>query len=131
MTWTVALRAISALCLALALWLIVSAEEPSAGWVPVRVMLTLDSAVTLSEPVVPVRAFVVGRRRDLLRLLQSPPVLQRAVTDDTADSVRLELHEQDLDLPNGTDARVRDLQPRLLTVRLRRAPARIVGRPGA
>lgn len=131
MTWTVVLRAISALCLALALWLIVSAEEPSAGWVPVRVMLTLDSAVTLSQPVAPVRAFVVGRRRDLLRLLQSPPVLQRAVTDDTPDSVRIELHEQDLDLPIGTDARVRDLQPRLLTVRLHHKHMRIFGRPDA
>ncbi len=113
------LRALAALVLAVALWFIVSAEESSATWVPVRVVLTLDSAVTLSEPVAPVRAFVIGRRRDLLQLLQSPPVLQRAITQDAPDSVRIELHEQDLDLPSGSDARVRDLQPRLLTVRLR------------
>jgi hypothetical protein len=112
-------RAAAALLLAVALWIIVSGEESAATWVPVRVLLTLDSAVVLREPVPPVRAFVVGRRRDLFQLLQAPPVLQRAVTEDTPDSVRLELREQDLELPSGSDARVRDLKPRLLTVRLR------------
>jgi hypothetical protein len=112
-------RAAAALLLAIALWLIVSAEEQSAAWVPVRVSLTLDSAVVLREPVPAVRAFVVGRRRDIFRLLQTPPVLHRAITDDTPDSVRIELHEQDLDLPPNADARVNDLRPRLLTVRLR------------
>jgi hypothetical protein len=124
-------RAVAALLLAIALWLIVSAEEPLAAWVPVTVRLTLDSAVALREPVTPVRAFVVGRRRDIFKLLQSPPILHRAVTDDTPDSVRIELHEQDLDLPLAVEARVRDLRPRLLTVRLKivgdsaRAVARI------
>ena len=113
------LRATAALLLAAALWLIVSAEEPTAAWVPVRISLTLDNAVTLREPVAPVRAFIVGPRRDLFRLLQSPPVLQRAVTNDAPDSVRIELHEQDLDLPAGIDATVRDLRPRLLTVHLK------------
>lgn len=111
--------AVAVLC-ACALWLIVSAEEPTAAWVPVTVQLSLDSAVAIAGPVAPVRAFVVGRRRDLLRLLQSPPVLSRAVTDDTQDSARFELHEQDLALPTGIEARVSDLRPRLLTVRLSR-----------
>lgn len=106
--------------LACALWLVVSAEESSASWVTVKVSLTLDSAVTLTQPIAPVRAFVVGRRRDLLRLLQSPPVLQRAITDDAPDSVRLELREQDLEMPPGTAARVTDLRPRLLTVHMQR-----------
>ncbi len=117
-------RAFAALLLASALWLVVSAEEPSAAWVPVRVSLTLDTAVALTEPVAPVRAFVVGRRRDLLRMLQSPPVLQRAITDETPDSIRIELRAQDLDMPSGADARVTDLRPRLLTVRVRRVPGR-------
>lgn len=113
------LRAAAALLLAIALWLIVSAEEPAAEWINVRVALTLDSAVTLREPLPTVRAFVVGRRRDILQLVQQPPLLQRAVTTDTPDSVRFELHEQDLDLPAGTEATVRDLRPRLLTVHLK------------
>ncbi len=120
LSWSTLTRASAALLLACALWLIVSAEEPYASWVPVRVSLTLDSAVTLTAPVPQVRAFVVGRRRDLYRLLQSPPVLQRAITDDTPDSVRIELREADLDLPPGAEARVTDLRPRLLTVRMQR-----------
>ena len=114
------MRAFAALVLACALWLIVSAEEPTATWVKVNVSLTLDSAVTLTEPIGQVRAFVVGRRRDLFRLVQSPPVLQRAITDDSPDSVRIELREQDLDMPPGTSARVTDLRPRLLTVHMQR-----------
>lgn len=113
------LRAVAAMLLAVILWVIVSAEESAAMWVPVRVMLTLDSAVALREPVPPVRAFVVGPRRDLLQLLQSPPVLQRAITNDDADSMRIELYERDLDLPTGSDARVRDVKPRMLTIRLK------------
>lgn len=113
-------RGIVALVCACALWLIVSAEEPAAGWVPVKISLSLDSAIKVRTPIAPVRAFVVGRRRDLLRLVQSPPVLQRAVTDDSRDSVRFELREADIDLPTGSEAHVSDLRPRLLTVQLRR-----------
>lgn len=120
LSWPATIRAVAALLLACALWLIVSAEEPTATWVKVNVSLTLDSAVTLTEPIGQVRAFVVGRRRDLFRLVQSPPVLQRAIADDTPDSVRIELREQDLDMPPGTSARVTDLRPRLLTVHMRR-----------
>jgi len=119
-SWSVVTRAAAALWLAGALWLIVSAEESTASWVTVKVSLTLDSAVTLRQPIAPVRAFVVGPRGDLLRMLQSPPALQRAITDDAPDSVRLELREQDLDMPPGTEARVTDLRPRLLTVHLQR-----------
>jgi len=117
----VILRAAAAVLLAVILWVIVSAEESAATWVPVRVVLALDSAVALRDPVPPVRAFVVGPRRDLLQLVQSPPLLQRAVTSDDADSVRIELYERDLDLPTGSDARVRDVKPRMLTIRLKPA----------
>jgi hypothetical protein len=112
-------RAAVALLCACALWLVVSAEEPAAAWVRVTLQLSTDSAVVVHDAsLVPVEAFVVGRRRDLLRLTQSPPVLHRAVIDDGNDSVRFELRESDLDLPSGSEARVSDLRPRLLTVRL-------------
>lgn len=113
-------RAGVALLLASALWLVVSAEETTAAWVPVNVTLTLDTAVTLVESPPPVRAFVVGRRRDLFKLISSPPTIQRAVTEDARDSVRIELRVADLDMPAGADISVRDLRPRLLTFRLRR-----------
>lgn len=109
-----------ALLLAGSLWLIVSAEETTAEWVSVRIALDLDSTVTLADPPTPVRAYVVGRRRDLFKLISSPPTLQRAITEDDRDSVRIELRSQDLDMPTGVDVAVRDLRPRMLTFRLRR-----------
>lgn len=109
-----------ALLLAGSLWLIVSAEETTAEWVSVRIALDLDSTVTLADAPPTVRAYVVGRRRDLFKLISSPPTLQRAITEDDRDSVRIELRAQDLDMPTGTDVVVRDLRPRLLTFRLKR-----------
>jgi hypothetical protein len=111
-------RAAVALFLAVALWLVVSAEETTAAWVPVHIALTLDPSVSLVDDIPDVRAFVVGRRRDLFKLISSPPTIQRAVTDDDRDSVRIELRAADLDLPVGADITVRDLLPRLLTFRL-------------
>ena len=113
-------RAAVALFLAGSLWLIVSAEETTAEWVSVRIALDLDATVALAEPPPTVRAYVVGRRRDLFKLISSPPTLQRAITADDRDSVRIELRTQDLDMPAGTDISVRDLRPRLLTFRLKR-----------
>ena len=113
-------RATVALLLASSLWLIVSAEETTAEWVSVRIALDLDSTLTLAEAPPTVRAYVVGRRRDLFKLISSPPTLQRAITEDDRDSVRIELRAQDLDMPTGTDVVVRDLRPRLLTFRLKR-----------
>lgn len=113
-------RAAVALFLAGSLWLIVSAEETTAEWVSVRVALDLDKTVALAEAPPTVRAYVVGRRRDLFKLISSPPTLQRAITEDDRDSVRIELRAQDLDMPAGTDISVRDLRPRLLTFRLKR-----------
>lgn len=113
-------RAGVALLLASALWLVVSAEETTAAWVPVRISLTVDTAVTVVDAPPDVRAFVVGRRRDLFKLISSPASIQRAITDDDRDSVRIELRAADLDLPTGADIAVRDLRPRLLTFHLRR-----------
>ncbi|MBC8088857.1 MAG: hypothetical protein H7Z40_16455 [Phycisphaerae bacterium] len=122
-------RAAIAFFLASSLWLIVSAEESIASWVPVQVSLTLDTAITLVESPPVVRAFVVGRRRDLFKLVASPLTLQRAVTQNDRDSVSIELREQELTVPPGSGIAVRDLDPRLLTFRLRRKDGAPVHRP--
>jgi len=116
-------RALVALGLATGLWLVVSAEEPATQWVNVRLSLSLDPAVSLAAEPAPVQALIAGKRRDLYKLISSPPTMRRAVTDDGSDSVRLELRAQDVDLPAGSDAVVRDLRPRLLRVTLRRPTA--------
>jgi len=116
-------RALVALALATGLWLVVSAEEPDSRWVNVRFSLSLDPDVSLAEPAAPVQALIAGKRRDLYNLIASPPSMRRAVTDEGSDSVRLELRAQDVDLPAGSDAVVRDIRPRLLLVTLRRPTA--------
>ncbi len=113
-------RAVIALVLATGLWLIVSAEESASEWIPVNVALTLDADVTLAEPTPPVEALVVGKRRELFKLITTPPMMPRAVTSEGGDSARLELRGEDINLPTGSDVVVRDVRPRLLLVLLRR-----------
>ena len=50
----------AALFLAIVLWLVVSAEEPTEDLVPVRLALLLDSALVLQGEPPTVRALVVG-----------------------------------------------------------------------
>jgi hypothetical protein len=119
-------RAAVALLSSCALWLVVSGDERSAIWVPVRMELSSGSGA-ITPPSQPVQAFVSGRRRDFLRLLQSPPTLRRTlarnVRDSLAiDSVRVQLRPIDVVLPNGTEARVTDLHPRSVVVGLTRGP---------
>jgi hypothetical protein len=110
----------AALFLALVLWLVVSAEEQTEDLVPVRLALMLDSSLTLEGQRPTVRALVVGRGRELLKLYANPPVVRRALPADSPDSVQFELRPVDVDLPSEVDARVRDVQPR--TIALHFAP---------
>lgn len=110
---------LAALFFALVLWLAVSAEEPTEEWVDVRVALVHDSSVTLIDSVPPVQALVVGRGRDLLKLYTTLPVLRRVIEADTATRITLSLRPGDVDLPSNVDARVRDVRPSGMSVRVR------------
>jgi len=110
---------LAALFFALVLWLAVSAEEPTEEWVDVRVALVHDSSVTLVDSVPPVQALVVGRGRDLLKLYTTLPVLRRVIEADTATRITLSLRPGDVDLPSNVDARVRDVRPSGMSVRVR------------
>ncbi|MGH7646476.1 MAG: CdaR family protein [Gemmatimonadaceae bacterium] len=117
---------LAALFFALVLWLAVSAEEPTEEWVDVRVALVHDSSVTLVDSVPPVQALVVGRGRDLLKLYTTLPVLRRVIDADTATSVTLSLRPGDVDLPSNVDARVRDVRPAAMSMRVRITESRRV-----
>jgi hypothetical protein len=123
-------RAVVALVASGALWLVVSGDERGAAWVPVSLELS-SGVAAIVPPSQPVRALVSGRRRDFIRLLQSPPVLRRTLAREirdmrdsimpdgiVPDRVRVELRPMDVTLPNGTEARVSDLHPRSLVVPL-------------
>lgn len=117
---------LAALFFALVLWLAVSAEEPTEEWVDVRVALVHDSSVTLVDSVPLVQALVVGRGRDLLKLYTTLPVLRRVIEADTATRITLSLRPGDVDLPSNVDARVRDVRPSGMSVRVRITESRRV-----
>jgi len=119
----------AALFLALVLWLVVSAEEPTEDLVPVRLVLLLDSALVLQGEPPTVRALVVGRGRELLKLYGTRPVVRRVVPADSPDTLRIALRPSDVDIPSGIDAIVRDVEPRALELHFvptaeRRVPVR-------
>lgn len=117
---------LTAVFFALVLWLAVSAEEPTEEWVDVRVALVHDSSVTLVDSVPPVQALVVGRGRDLLKLYSTLPVLRRVIDADTATRITLSLRPGDVDLPSNVDARVRDVRPSAMSLRVRITESRRV-----
>ncbi len=117
---------LAALFFALVLWLAVSAEEPTEEWVDVRVALVHDSSVTLVDSVPAVQALVVGRGRDLLKLYTTLPVLRRVIDADTATRLTLSLRPGDVDLPSNVDARVRDVRPSAMSLRVRITESRRV-----
>jgi hypothetical protein len=91
--------------------------------VPVRLDIVQDSMRTLSSQRPIVRALVVGRARELIKLFDEPLVIRRTITPESPDTVRLDLRPADVFLPAGVEAIVREVQPRsiLLTFDVREA----------
>ena len=110
----------AAVFFALVLWLVVSAEEPTEEVMGVRFEPALDSGVVISGETPDVRVLVLGRGREILKLYNAAPVIHRRVRSGLRDSVRVELGPADVDLPAGVTAAVRDVRPRVVTLRLRR-----------
>jgi hypothetical protein len=107
---------LAALFFAFVLWLAVSAEEPTDEWVPVRITLSSDSAVSLREPVPAVRAFVIGPGRELLKLYVSEPTLRLTVGDDVPDSLTVPLKASDVVLPAWVNAHAGEIEPSSVTL---------------
>jgi hypothetical protein len=116
----------AALFFSLVLWLVVSAEETAEDTVPVRLAASMDSSITVVGRPPEMRALVVGRARDLMKISGRPLVLRRVFTSETPESVRVELRPGDIDLPSGTSVVVRDVQPRAFTLHF--APSAVAAR---
>ena len=108
----------AAIFFSIMVWVISREDETTEELLPVRFAARVDSSVTL-ESLPPVRALVVGRGRELLKLHTTLPVVRRSFGAGTADSVRLELRASDVELPGGVDAMVREVHPRSLVLRFR------------
>src|SRR5687768_1778958 len=77
-------------------WMISREDEMTEELLAVRFAARVDSAVKL-ESVPTVRALVVGRGRELLKLHTAPPVVRRSFGAATEDSVMLELRASDVE----------------------------------
>lgn len=106
----------TALFFSLVLWLIVSAEEPTSGPVPVQFEPVVDTSVDLVGSLPNVQAYVVGTRGDLRRLGTTPLAVHFNVPEDAPDSVRLRLDTLPLTLPSGVNAQVTRFQPEVVTL---------------
>ncbi|HKO14988.1 MAG TPA: hypothetical protein VJU87_02060 [Gemmatimonadaceae bacterium] len=116
----------TAVLLAVVLWFIVSGKEPTEDLVPVRFAPQLDSSLVLRDPPAPVRALVIGTGRDLLKLYATPPVIKRPISANAPDTLVVDLRPSDVELPPGSDAIVRDVQPRAVTLRFEPTSTRVV-----
>ena len=107
----------TAVLLAVVLWFVVNAKEPEIALVPVRFMPVLDSSLVLRDPLPPVQAIVAGAPRELLKLNSATPAIRRIIPSDTPDTLVLDLRPEDVMLPAGVDAVVREIEPRSVTLR--------------
>jgi hypothetical protein len=108
---------ITAVFLAVILWFVVNAKEPQLELVPVRFTPVLDSSLVMRDPVPALQAIVAGSPKQLIKLNSSAPVIRRTIAADAPDTVVLDLRPDDVTLPEGVDAVVRDIQPRSVTLR--------------
>jgi hypothetical protein len=106
-----------AIFFAFVVWLVVSGERPTEMVVPVRVEIGVDTSVTLRGPTPEVRALVVGRGRDLMKLWDTPPTISQRLGSDVPDSLAIMLEVNNVELPPGVAGIVRDVQPRSLRLR--------------
>ena len=110
----------AAVFFALVLWMVVSAEEPTDEVIPIRFAPVVDSGVAIVGPLPPVRALILGRGRELLKLYNASPVIVRQIRGVADQTVTLDLGPADVDIPAGVNAVVRDVRPRHVTLQLRR-----------
>ena len=127
-TERLALKA-SAVLLALVLWFVVAAREPREEYAPVRFAPRLDSTLALRDPAPAIRAHVLGRPSEILKLGTSPLVIRRQIASDAPDTLVLSLRPSDVEIPEGVDVIVREVFPQSLTLRFesrwsRRVPVR-------
>lgn len=127
-TQRLALKGI-AVVLAIGLWFIASAKEPTEAPFPVKFEPELDSSLVLRDPVPTIQALVAGPSRELLKLAVSPLVIHRHIDADSPDTLVLDLRPGDVSPPPGVSLSVEDLQPRSIvlhfeTTSTRRVPVR-------
>ncbi len=118
---------VTSLFLAVLLWIVAAAEEPSSLVAQVALLVQPPPGRTIERAPSNVSVLFVGSGRELLRLSATPLTLTRILPDTlTAHDVTLELAPADIALPRGLKVQVQDVQPRHVTVVLDSLYQRIV-----
>jgi hypothetical protein len=108
---------VTAVFIAVVMWFVVNAKEPQMELVPVRFAPVLDSSLVMRDQVPSIQAIVAGSPKELIKLNSNLPVIRRSISSGTPDTLVLDLRPQDVILPDGVDAVVRDVEPRSVTLR--------------
>jgi len=116
-----------AVLVAVVIWFVVNAkEQPQTALLPVRFTPMLDSSLVLRDPLPEMRAIVAGSPKELIKLASNPPAIRRLIGADSPDTVVVDLRPDDVTLPEGVDAVVRDVEPRSITLRFETTASRKV-----
>jgi hypothetical protein len=109
----------TALVIAVLLWIVIGARQPTESYVSVLVIPALDSSLVLLGDPPQVRARVAGRAANLVKLQATPPVVRRTIDGDVPDTLVLDLVPDDVHFPTemAGDVRVVGLEPRSVTLR--------------
>lgn len=107
----------TAVFLAVVLWFAFNAKEPQVELVPVRFSPVLDSSLVLQNPPSNLQALIAGAPSELIKLNSNPPVIRRPIATNTPDTLVVDLRPDDVVLPEGVVAVVREVRPRSLTLR--------------
>jgi hypothetical protein len=119
----------TALGIAFLLWYVVTQREPTSTFVPVRLLLQLDSSLALRAQPTEITAIVQGTPTELARLEGRTATISRAINASTPDTLIVSLNRTDVVLPGNVDARVTDIRPKSVRLEFvrpitRRVPVR-------
>jgi hypothetical protein len=114
---------------AVLLWLVVRAQQPSELYLEVPVVPELDSSLALLGEPPRVRALVAGRAADLVKLLATPPAVRRTVSGDVPDTLVMDLVPADVHIPAelSNSVHVLELEPRSVMLRFESRTSKRVG----
>jgi hypothetical protein len=116
----------SALFLAIVLWILVGTREPVEEVTSVRFAPLVDSTLVLRDPPPVIRALVIGRPSEVLKLSNTPLMIRRTIANDVPDTLVMPLRTSDIEVPEGVEVIVRDVQPHSLTLRFEQITSRQV-----
>lgn len=117
---------LTSLVLSVFLWFLAAGEEPVSTLATVDLSVRPPVGRTMLHRPAPVRALVVGPRRELLKLAASPLRVSRVLPDTAGDEVSLDLAPGDVELPRGVNARIQDIQPHSISIDLDATSQRVV-----